>query len=95
MFKSQKPENFEQLVERIALGELTRLGAAQEAGINFSTFSGWLARTGALAKLKHTRQNAGENGLHSNAKSDPEKDKAHKDAVAYVLERPNYPLFSI
>lgn len=88
MFPSKKPENFDQLVERIAAGELTRKQAAAEADINFGTFKGWLTRTGAIAKLRHTRLNFGENSHFSNAKRDPKKAEVYKEAVTKALQKP-------
>lgn len=95
MIPSKKPENFDELVERIAAGELTRQQAADLCGLNYHTFKGWITRSGAAAKLRDSRGNAGENNLHSHAKTNPELAQAYKDAVLVVLANQKVSMLSI
>lgn len=93
MFPSKRPKNLEQLVERIAAGEITRAQAAAlaevdgqaEPGMAWSTFIGWLSRTGALERLKATRGNVG--ARHRNA-ADPARAQRMQQAVQEALAAP-------
>lgn len=95
MIPSKKPENFDELVERIAAGELTRKQAADLCGLNYHTFKGWITRSGAASKLRDSRGNVGENNLHSHAKTNPELAQAYKDAVSVVLANQKVSMLSI
>jgi transposase len=85
-FESKRPANLDELIDKIAAGEMTRQEAAAAAGLNFETFKGWLRRTeGALERLKHTRGNRGENHRKALVNTDPGKADAYRDAVAEIL----------
>ena len=95
MIPSKKPSNFDQLVDRIASGEITRKQATEMSGLNIHTFNGWLKRSGALARLRDTRGNLGDNNVHSHAKNNPELGLVYKQAVEKALASPRTSLMSV
>lgn len=92
--KKHRPE-YEALVPRIAIGEISRKQAAEisaeQTGLSPGSFLVWLHSSGNIESLKHTRLSAGANNIHSHNNPDnvdsydPDKVKAYEDAMALVM----------
>ena len=83
----QSRPDYAELVTRIENGELTRSQAAELSleitGLKPQTFLSWLRSSGATARLKSTRGNAGANSQF--AHTDPAIISAYESALALAL----------